>query len=215
MRHRIGAVLALVLLGGAAPAQDRTHRAGDFDYWVLALSWAPSWCAREGDTRDAAACDAGSGADWTLHGLWPQHDTGWPEFCATDRQGPSRRDNDAMADIQGSGGLAGYQWRKHGACSGLTGRDYHRLAREAYGRVNRPALLRQLTDPLRLPASVIEAAFLEVNPDWTPDMLTITCADGAIAEARLCLTRDLDPRPCGADVARDCTLDRALFLPLR
>lgn len=215
MQPLIGAVLSVLLLAGTASAEGRADRAGDFDYWVLALSWQPSWCAREGDARGADTCDTGSGAGWTLHGLWPQYETGWPEFCDTDRRGPSRRDNDQMADIQGSGGLAAYQWRKHGACSGLSGRDYHRLAREAYSRVNRPALLRQLTDPVRLPASVIEAAFLESNPGWTADMLTITCRDGAIAEARLCLSRDLTPRDCALDVARDCTLDRALFPPLR
>jgi len=39
----------------------------------------------------------------------------------------------------------------------------------------------------------------------------ITCKDTRIQEARICLTKDLEPRRCGADVIRDCTLDRALF----
>jgi ribonuclease T2 len=32
---------------------------------------------------------------------------------------------------------------------------------------------------------------------------------------RICLSRDLDPRTCGADVVRDCTLSDALFSPIR
>ncbi|TDL81438.1 ribonuclease T2 family protein [Meridianimarinicoccus aquatilis] len=209
---------ALLLTLGAMTMMSLTARAdeaGDFDYYVLALSWSPSWCAREGDDREADQCEAHHDYGWVLHGLWPQYEYGWPENCPTTKAAPTRRQNDAMVDIQGSGGLAAYQWRKHGRCTGLSGRDYHALARVAYESVNRPDVLRRLTDPVRLPASVIEDAFLEVNPDWTADMLTITCRDGAIAEARLCLTRDLDPRVCAADTVRDCTLDRAMFPPIR
>jgi ribonuclease T2 len=32
---------------------------------------------------------------------------------------------------------------------------------------------------------------------------------------RLCLTRDLEPRVCGDDVVRDCTLEGALLSPMR
>ncbi len=46
---------------------------------------------------------------------------------------------------------------------------------------------------MTLPASVIEEAFLKDNPNWTQDNLTITCRDGYISEARLCLSKDLDP----------------------
>ena len=58
-------------------------------------------------------------------------------------------------------------------------------------------------------------AFLKANPGLAPDMLTVTCRDGRIQEARLCLSRDLAPVPCGADVVRDCTMRDALFDPLR
>ncbi|MFV0245926.1 MAG: ribonuclease T2 family protein [Qingshengfaniella sp.] len=207
----IGILAVLALLPGISPT--RADTAGQFDYYVLSLSWSPNWCAQEGAARGAAQCDRDLG--WSLHGLWPQYETGYPQDCATSARDPSRAQSDAMADIMGSGGLAWYQWKKHGRCSGLSGRDYYRLARQAYDNVTRPAILRQLRDPVRLPAHVIEEAFLEVNPGWTPDMLTITCRDGAIQEARLCLTRDdLTPRPCGRDVRRDCPLTDALFQPL-
>jgi ribonuclease T2 len=120
-----------------------------------------------------------------------------------------------MADIMGSGGLAWHQWRKHGVCSGLSAGDYFRLSRLAYGRVTRPEVLRRLDRTVRLPATVIEAAFLEVNPDLSPDMLTVTCRAGHVQEVRICLTRDLEPRECGADVARDCSLRDAIFAPMR
>ena len=46
-------------------------------------------------------------------------------------------------------------------------------------------------------------------------MITITCKAGAIQEARICLTRDLEFRTCGTNVAQDCTLERALMEPVR
>jgi ribonuclease T2 len=67
---------------------------------------------------------------------------------------------------------------------------------------------------VRLPAAVVEEAFLRANPDMEADGITITCKSGYIQEARVCLSRDLDFVPCGQDVVRDCTLDDALFSPI-
>ena len=55
--------------------------------------------------------------------------------------------------------------------------------------------------------------YLEANPDWSADTVTITCRDGHIQEARICLTRDLEPRRCGRDVIRDCSA-RAVTIPM-
>ncbi|MCA8882978.1 MAG: ribonuclease T2 [Rhodobacteraceae bacterium] len=189
---------------------------GVFDYYVLSLSWAPNWCLREGSAADdAAQCDPARDHGWILHGLWPQYDTGFPKNCASSQGDPTRRQSDAMADIMGSGGLAWYQWKKHGRCSGLSGTDYYALARQAYDSVMRPDLLRRLDKAVRLPAKVIEEAFLEANPHLSADGVTITCENGTIQETRICLTRDLQPRPCGDGVSRDCSLDDALFVPIR
>ena len=120
-----------------------------------------------------------------------------------------------MADIMGTSGLAWYQWKKHGTCTGLSAPAYFSLARDAYDAVNRPDVFRKLTKPVALPAKVVEEAFLKANPDWDADMLTITCRQGRIQEARLCLSKALIPVPCGQDVVRDCRLDDALFDPIR
>ncbi|MBF9032728.1 ribonuclease T [Rhodobacterales bacterium HKCCE2091] len=209
----LAAGLVAGLAGGAARAEG--ERAGDFDYYVLALSWTPTWCALEGDARASDQCDPGQGFGFTLHGLWPQYEDGWPSYCPTAERPPSRSMTAAEADIYGSSGLAWHQWRKHGVCTGLSAEDYYRLARLAYDSVERPALLRSVIRDVRLPASVIEEAVLEVNPDLGPDMVTVTCDHGRIAELRICLTRDLEPRDCGADVVRDCRQDDALLSPIR
>ena len=204
---------ALALLWPLAAAAEG-EPPGGHDYYVLALSWQPSWCAAEGDDRGAPGC-AREGLGWTLHGLWPQYEDGWPSWCPADRAGPTAREARAMEDVMGSPTLALHQWRKHGSCSGLSGADYLALSRLAYERIERPAVLRRVREPLRIDPSVVEAAFLEVNPGLEPDGITITCRDGRIAEARVCLTRDLEPRGCGADVARDCDLSGARLEPVR
>ena len=213
---RIWCLLAALMMA-CLPASLRAEgeTAGDFDYYVLSLSWTPTWCALEGDDRDSPQCDPGQGFGFTLHGLWPQFEEGWPSFCPTSLRPPSRGQTGAMADIMGSSGLAWHQWRKHGVCSGLSSEDYFALSRLAYERVVRPDLLRRLGREVRLPAGVIEEAFLEANPDLDPDMLTVTCRSGRVQEVRICLTRGLEPRVCGDDVVRDCSLTEAIFSPMR
>jgi len=120
-----------------------------------------------------------------------------------------------MVDVMGSSGLAWHQWKKHGTCSGLSARDYYLLSRQAYGQVNRPQIFRKLKKAIKLPASVVEQAFMEANPKLLQNQITITCKSGHIQEARLCLTRDLKPRKCGVDVIRDCTHPRAVMTPVR
>ncbi len=208
MRRLLIAIVAVLSWTGAL----RADPAGQFDYYVLALSWSPNWCLGQ---DDAPQCAPDRDLGWSLHGLWPQHDRGWPQDCpAPASADPSRAESAGMADIMGSGGLAWYQWQKHGRCSGLTGPGYYALARQAYAQITRPPVLRQLQDPVRLPASVIEEAFLEVNPALSPAMLTVTCRDDRIQEVRICLTRDLAPRACGADIARDCPLTDAYLAPI-
>ena len=199
----------------ATSALAEGERAGDFDYYVLSLSWSPTWCALEGDARSSPQCDASRDHGWVLHGLWPQYHRGYPSHCRTAERPPSRAMTAEMADIMGTSGLAWYQWKKHGSCTGLSAPAYYALSRQAYDAVNRPEVFRKLTKPVTLPAGVVEEAFLKANPGWEADMLTITCRDGRIQEARLCLSRDLEPVPCGRDVIRDCRMKDALFDPIR
>ncbi len=206
-------ILALLALLLPFNALADGEPAGDFDYYVLALSWSPNWCALEGKARDSEQCDADFG--WVVHGLWPQYEDGWPAYCRSTARAPSRGMTAAQADVFGAGGAAWYQWKKHGICSGLSAEDYYRLVREAYARVNRPEVLRRLDKAVKLPASVIEDAFLAANPELDPDEITITCRDGYIQEARICLTRDLEPRRCGVRALRDCTMSNARLEPIR
>lgn len=87
------ACLALLLTPQAATAEDaRQNAPGQFDFYVLSLSWSPSFCA--GATERAAERGSGGGAataqqcgprpySFVVHGLWPQYEKGFPEFAGS------------------------------------------------------------------------------------------------------------------------------------
>src|SRR5580704_5376656 len=82
-----GLLLAVSLLGaGTASAQDRRqNNPGEFDYYVLSLSWSPSFCeeAQErgnGGRSQQQQC-GGRPFSFVVHGLWPQYERGYPEYC--------------------------------------------------------------------------------------------------------------------------------------
>lgn len=207
----IGFISALI--GSVAHANG--EKAGEFDYYVMALSWSSNWCALEGDARGEDQCLPGKGLTFTLHGLWPQFEDGWPEYCRTTARDPSRSQSAEMADIMGGAGLAWYQWKKHGRCSGLSASDYYALARKAYASVKVPPVFAKMSKTLEVPASVVEDAFVEANPGLQRDEITVTCRAGMIQEVRLCLTKDLQPRRCGSDTIRDCKMKDAVLGAVR
>jgi len=219
--RNLWAVLALMIATlvaalGAAPAAAQ-DRAGDFDHYLLALSWMPAFCAHQGDRRGDARCEPGTRLGWMVHGLWPQHQGGaWPEYCLTAHRDPSRRETAAEADLFGASGAAWHQWNKHGRCTGLSPRDYYALTRAALRGLTLPDVFAAIETPLIIAPEVIEAAFIEANPALAPEMMVTTCTHSAIVELRLCLTRDLAPRPCDeALFLRECALNAARLHPLR
>lgn len=211
MRERLFCLTLSLFTGFTPLAAVAKDVAGTFDYYVMSLSWSPTWCSLQGAAQGSEQCRREAGFGWILHGLWPQYETGYPEYCETGARDPSRADTGAMADIMGTGSLAWHEWKKHGRCSGLTSGDYFALSRQAYEKITLPAVLNDLTRDVTLPAGVIEEAFIEENPHLTVNGVTVTCEAGRIDEVRICLTRDLKPRDCAPDVRRDCTLGDALF----
>ena len=204
--------LAALILPRLAAAADRP---GDFAYYVLALSWSPTWCETTRDARGAEQCESERETGFILHGLWPQHVDGWPEYCATRHRDPTRAETAAMADIMGSDGLAWHAWKKHGRCSGLGPQAYYALSRRAFEAVRRPEALREAEEGLRAAPGAIEGAFVGANPALTPESVTVTCRDGLFREVRICLTRDLAPRPCTGPAARACPARTIVVPPVR
>jgi ribonuclease T2 len=211
-------VAAIVLLAASASAESREVRgaaAGDFDLYVLALSWSPGFCASGGAERAPDQCSASSTLGFVVHGLWPQYERGYPAFCGPAGRSPRSADMDAVEDVMPSRGLARYQWRKHGSCSGMAPSDYFRSVAAAFRKVQVPQVM--LAPPDRSVAPLdLERAFADANPGLRTDMISVGCGrnGGVLQEIRVCLTRDLRSfRPCPDEVERSTCRVREVVVP--
>ena len=187
------AVVLSLAAACAARAQDSSRRGapGDFDFYVLALSWSPGFCALEGDRRGLGQCEPGSGLGFVVHGLWPQYERGYPSDCDPFDRSPPRSALQEADGVFPDERLARYEWRKHGTCSGKSPSDYFRDARRARDRIRVPERFRAAFGGGALRAIEIERAFAEANPGLRPDMMSVVCRRGVLQEVRICLERDL------------------------
>lgn len=177
-----------------------------FDFYVLSLSWSPSWCKAYDPQGKTDQCEAGGRRrGLVVHGLWPQYESGYPENCPS--QAP-RRVPEALGrqylDLIPSMGLIGHQWRKHGTCSGLGQADYFAVTRIARERLAIPPDLLSTGQSRDLSVSSIEMAFVEINPGMTPQMIAVTCEGRLLDEIRICFDKELNFRICPQVDSRAC-----------
>src|SRR5947209_12886283 len=164
-------VMALGLLAGAgtAPAQDRRQNTpGEFDFYVLSLSWSPSFCEaaseRGSNSRSQQAQCGGRPFSFVVHGLWPQYERGFPEYCQRPADWLDRNIMTSMLDLMPAPGLIFNEWKKHGTCSGLGARAYFETIRQARAAVKIPEEFLQLSEPKSVAPDDLEAAFIKANP---------------------------------------------------
>jgi ribonuclease T2 len=187
------------------PQPSGASRPGDFDFYVLSLSWSSGFCATGGAAKARTQCAPGSNLGFVVHGLWPQYDTGFPQDCGPAGRFPSRIALDSVKGLYPDEGLARYEWRKHGTCSGKSPTDYFADVRRARDAVVVPQPFLQANgDQSWAPIDILRA-FEAANPRLRPGMSAIVCAGGVLEEVRLCLSKDLrDFQPCPEVVRRTC-----------
>lgn len=209
MRLLAAALVALAALIAPAAAQYRGggDRAGEFDFYVLSLSWSPSYCA-SASRPDPTQCDVSKPFGFVVHGLWPQYERGFPSDCRVTGRFPTRAQVDDMLDIMPSPGLIRHQWRKHGTCSGLDPRSYFATIRAAAGKVKTPEGFDAAAGGREASPAEIERAFIDANPGIKPAGIAVQCRSGDLQEVRICLTRDLAFRPCAEVDRRACRASR-------
>ena len=156
---------------------------GQFDYYAVALSWSPAYCATR---RDADQCERARPLGFVLHGLWPQYAHGFPESCSTARLPGAVRAK--YAAIFPSPKLIEHEWKKHGTCSGLDPVAYFELSSKLHNRVVIPAAYQQPTTPLRTTYAEMTRTFKAANPALAPDAVLPFCAAGGrfLREVRVC-----------------------------
>ncbi|MFZ4377978.1 MAG: ribonuclease T2 family protein, partial [Saprospiraceae bacterium] len=197
--------------------------AGEFDYYVLNMSWSPSYCA--GQARDSydPQCDRSDGKRYSfvLHGLWPQYaPKGWPEFCPTRRRPfVPRPIINGMLDIMPSEKLVIHEYRKHGTCSGLEPNAYYDLSRKLFEAIKIPDSYRNPFEPKFVSTASLADDFMRANPWLKPDMFAVACGGpgNRLREIRFCFSKDGQPRSCtnNEDQRRLCTASRLYVPPVR
>ena len=217
---KVIAAIGLTLALCAPPASARRHRGharnaepDSFDYYVLSLSWSPQHCAnRDGGPNDPQ-CGAHRQYGFVVHGLWPQHDRGFPESCGAGGT-LDQAVVESMLDIMPSPQLIRHEWTKHGTCSGMDAPSYFAKMRSAYTGLKIPAPYQKPHGTLHVPASQIKQEFAHANPGIDGTDLAVLCSGKFLQEVRVCFDKNLHPRDCGHDV-RDRCRDEVIVRPVR
>ena len=213
-------MLAAAALAGPASAQDsRQNAPGEFDFYVLSLSWSPSFCEeaeeRGGGGRAQAQQCNGRPFSFVVHGLWPQYERGFPEYCQRPSPRLGRNIMTSMLDLMPAPGLIYNEWDKHGTCSGLNERAYFETIRKARAAVKIPEDYLQLPEAKTIAPSEVEDAFIKVNPGLKSSGIAVTCNRKRLSEVRICMSKELEFRDCPEIDRRACRRDKVLMPPVR
>jgi ribonuclease T2 len=213
-----GAVLCINGAGIALAEDSRQNEPGQFDFYVLSLSWSPSFCAAAHERYAARAPSSQCGARpfaFVVHGLWPQYEHGFPEYCRVPAPRLDRRIVASMLDVMPAPHLVFNEWDRHGTCSGLSPRAYFDLVRKARAAVKIPAAYVDLTAPLTVTPEAVEEAFVKANPGLSSEGLAIGCNHKRLTEVRICLSKELQFRDCAQITRRSCKHDQLVMPPVR
>jgi ribonuclease T2 len=207
------AIVSTLMLAALPASAQRGGAAGEFDFYVLSLSWSSGFCEVEGDSKSRDQCARGTGLGFVVHGLWPQNEKGYPTECGPAGRTPSRAAMDIAKDIFPAEQLARHEWRKHGTCTGSSPTDYFRDTKTARDKITVPKEFLKPDKESRWSPVDIERAFTAANPGLRADMLAVSCRKGVLNEVRVCLSKDLRGfRSCG-EVDRSGCRTREITVP--
>ena len=183
------------------PTQQTQNVAGKFDYYVLALSWSPDYCAAKG-SGDPQQCGNGKQLGFVLHGLWPQYDRGYPQSCTTEAFDPQIQQQ--FPDLYPSSKLFTHEWEKHGTCSGLSQLQYHQLAKTLKDSVKIPDRYVRPAQPVRVTLAQFKQNFVKANPGFTEQSVAPSCSGSGrfLQETLVCHSKDGQPGVCSEEVLR-------------
>lgn len=186
---------ALMCVALGASARPNRGEPGRFDYYAVALSWSPSFCATHDDPNQ---CATGRQHGFVLHGLWPQYANGYPEKCSTERL--SEQDRERYAALFPSSHMIGHEWSTHGTCSGLNPAAYFALSDKLRSAVAIPAPYQRPAAPVRTGYGEFVQAFRSANPGMAEHAVLPFCADGGrfLREIHVCYDKRGASTACSA-----------------
>ena len=208
-------LFAIVALAQSGPAGQAKNQPGRFDFYVLALSWSPSFCeasaGRGQNKRQDPQC-GGRPFAFVVHGLWPQYEHGFPAFCEKPAPRIDQALIDRALDMMPSPGLVIHEWRRHGTCTGMPAAGYFDNVRKARAKVTVPAAYLDLDKPMMVAPGAVADAFVKANAGLSLKSFAVECDNNRLTEVRICLNKDLSFRDCPEVTQRACTLDE-VYMP--
>ena len=201
----------VLLFSIVALAEDRRQNApGAFDFYVLALSWSPTYCEgvkERGNARPDPQC-GGKPFAFVVHGLWPQYEQGFPSYCQVPAQRLDRATVGSALDLMPSARLIFREWERHGTCSGLTPHAYFEAVRKARSAIKIPADYLAPAEVLSVAPDEVAAAFVKANPGLPQSALAVICDASRLTEIRVCMAKDFTFHDCPGVTSRACKRDK-------
>jgi ribonuclease T2 len=202
---------------GTAAAQDlRQNQPGKFDFYVLSLSWAPTFCAASFERAPDQPLPPECGprvAPFVVHGLWPQYDTGFPEFCQQPAPRLDRSVISSMLDLMPPR-LIFNEWDRHGTCSGLSQHAYFETVRKARALVKIPTDYIEASQEITVAPAEVGDAFVKANPGMTRASVAVACDAKRLTEVRICVGKDLQFHACPDVEQHSCRREQVVMPPL-
>ena len=217
-RAAFAAALLLTVVAPAAAQDDQQGTPGQFDFYVLSLSWSPSFCAGAAERHNGQSSGMQCGArpySFVVHGLWPQYEKGFPEYCQQPSPRLYRGIVSSMLDLMPAPHLIYNEWDKHGTCSGLSANSYFETIRKARAAITIPPDYAALQQPLTVAPGAVQDAFIKANAGLTPAAIAIDCDKKRLTEIRICLSKDLKFHDCPEVTKRSCRRDQVVMPPVR
>jgi ribonuclease T2 len=208
----------VALLSSALSAPARENDAGQFDFYVLSLSWSPSFCAAAAERGSARGPTPQCGPrpySFVVHGLWPQYDKGFPEYCEIPAPRLNRAIVSSMLDLMPAPRLIYNEWDRHGTCSGLAAQAYFDTVRKAREAIKIPPQFGDLQEPLNVTPAAVQEAFIKANPGLSAASMAVECDKKRLTEVRICLSKELQFRDCSEIARRSCRRDQLVMPPMR
>jgi ribonuclease T2 len=205
----------------AAPAavatddSDKLSAGSGFDFYVLSLSWSPSYCEAEGEDANRQQCEGGRPYAFVVHGLWPQYERGYPQDCDAPERDVPKETLRTLYDLMPSAGLIRHQWRKHGSCTGLSQGNYFAVLRKARQEIEIPKEFVRLQQYRTVDPNEVEQSFLQSNPGLDEGGIAVTCDKRYLREVRICMSKELRFRDCPEVDRRACGVFKAVMPPVR
>ena len=210
--------LTFVFAIDAFAQEHRQAEPGRFDFYVLALSWSPSYCEAKESRGPNRARDRQCGGrpfSFVVHGLWPQYERGFPSYCQVPAPRLDRRIVGEMLDLMPSPSLIFHEWDRHGTCSGLSPHVYFETVRKARAVVKIPSEYLALSNPITVTPDEVAVAFVKTNPGLPRGAVAVSCDGRRLTEVRVCLGKDFSFHDCGETSRRACRANRIAMPAVR